>query len=177
MHMLILIVGPSGAGKDTLLDAVRAETATNSSIVFARREITRPATPGGEHHLPIDAETFARRRDAGAYALCWEAHGLCYGISTEIETALDDGLTVVASVSRTVIETAARRYRLRVVEITAPARILQERLQGRGRESERDIANRLARTMPIANDVDIISVVNDGTIAEGCAKLLAAISP
>jgi len=57
--MLVLVVGPSGAGKDTLLNAARVRLADDANVRFAQREVTRPPTPGGEDHLPIDAATYA----------------------------------------------------------------------------------------------------------------------
>ena len=175
--MLILVVGPSGAGKDTLLDAVRAELQDDPSISFARREITRPATPGGEDHLPIDATQFQTRRDAGAYALSWEAHGLCYAISAEITPLLARGITVVASVSRAVIAEAAQRFTIRVVEITAPAEVLAKRLTTRNREDSADIDRRLSRQMELPDGIEITTVMNDSTIAVGAQRLLAALHP
>ena len=172
--MLILIAGPSGAGKDTLLLAARARLDGDTGIRFARREITRPETPGGEAHLPIDRATFEVRRDAGLYALWWEAHGLAYGIPVDIEADMAQGVTVVASVSRAVIEAAARKYRVRVVEITAPREVLAARLAARGREGADDVARRLDRSVAFPPGVEVVTVMNDGTVAEGAAKLLAA---
>lgn len=172
--MLVLIVGPSGAGKDTLLDAVRAALARDEGVRFARREITRPLTPGGENHLPVEPDAFMAKRDAGGYAMWWEAHGCHYGISANI-LADSFGITVVASVSRAIIAEAATRFKLRVVEITAPPEILATRLSARARESAEDIALRLRREVPIPANVDLVTIMNDGSIEQGAAKVLAAL--
>jgi ribose 1,5-bisphosphokinase len=172
--MLVLIVGPSGAGKDTLLDAVHAGLANDEGVRFARREITRPRTPGGEDHLPVDVDAFKAKRDAGGYALWWEAHGFHYGICSSV-LADSFGVTVVASVSRAIIAEAATRFKLRVVEITAPQAALSQRLAARGRENAEDIALRLQREVAIPDDVDRVTIMNDGSIEEGAAKVLAAL--
>ena len=98
--MLVAVVGPSGAGKDTLLAGARARLAGDARFRFVRRGITRPADPGGEDHDPLTQTAFARLRDAGGFALWWEAHGLLYGIPRDIEADLAAGRVVVANLSR-----------------------------------------------------------------------------
>ena len=60
--VLVLVVGPSGAGKDTLMDAARAGLAADPRYRFARRLITRPAMAGAEDHDSCDEAGF--RADA-----------------------------------------------------------------------------------------------------------------
>ena len=170
--MLVLVVGPSGAGKDTLLDAARRALAGDARFRFVRREITRPATAGGEAHVEVHFSVFAARRGAGHYALHWEAHGLGYGIPAA-ELAPDR--FAVVNVSRSVIAEAAQRFRIRVVEITAPPAVLAQRLRLRGREAEADIAARLARSVGLPDGVGSITIVNDGTPEQGAERLLAAL--
>ena len=173
-QVLVLVVGPSGAGKDTLLEGVRTALKSDPTYVFVRREITRPAE--AEDSIAIDLETFLQRRDAGAYALSWQAHGHGYGISRAIDTYLQAGRVVVANVSRGVIEEAARRNRIRVVEISAPAAILVDRLAARGRETAAEVTARLLREAAVPGGVELMRIVNDKTVAEGVRRLLDAIT-
>lgn len=170
--MLVLVVGPSGAGKDTLLAAAREALAGHPRIRFVRRAITRPAEAGHEDHEPVTEADFARRE----FALSWEAHGLHYGIAAGIGDDLAGGRTVVANVSRGIIATAAARFPTRVVEVTARPEILAARLAGRGREDAADIAARLARQVPLPAGVPVRRVINDGPLTEGVAAFLAALT-
>src|SRR4051812_2658786 len=124
--MLVLVVGPSGAGKDTLLGRARQVLAHEPRIRFVRRVITRPAEAGHEDHEPVTEAEFARRR----YALHWQAHGLSYGIPADIAGDLARGRVVVANVSRGVVADAASRFPVRVVCVTAPPELLAARLAG-----------------------------------------------
>src|SRR5579871_4118960 len=165
--MLILVVGPSGAGKDTLLDAARRALADDPRFHFVRRVITRPADAGGEAHEAVTEEEFARR----SFALRWEAHGLRYGIPQ-----IQAGCITVANVSRTVIAEAAARYTVRVVEVTAPPEVLAERLGQRGRETKGDVAARLSRHVSLPDGVPVYTVINDASVEEGVARFIAALS-
>lgn len=169
--VLVLVVGPSGAGKDTLLDAARRALADDTRFRFARRVITRPADAGGEAHEAVTEEGFAARR----FALSWEAHGLRYGIPAEIIDDLTQGCVVIANVSRGVIEAAARGFPVRVIEVTAPPSVLAARLAARGREASEQRAARLARHVALPEGVTVQTVVNDATPEEGVARFLAAL--
>ena len=164
--MLVLVVGPSGAGKDSLLNAARDMFRGDSRIHFARRAITRPADPDGENHEPVTEAEFGERD----FALSWSAHGLRYGIS-----AVNTAPVVVANVSRGVIATAAAQYPVRVIEVTAPPEILAARLAARGRETAADVARRLDRTALIPPGVAVETVWNDATLAIGVERFIATL--
>jgi ribose 1,5-bisphosphokinase len=166
---LVLVVGPSGAGKDTVLRYARARLGKERGIVFARRAITRPAEESEEHE-PLTLSAFLDRR----FALNWAAHGLHYGIPASIEPALVAGGIVVANVSRAILAEAAQKFRCLVVEITAPPDVLAARLAARGRESAGDIALRLARPQPefCADAV----IVNDATPEAAGEAFLAVLA-
>lgn len=143
--MLVLVIGPSGVGKDTLLAGARDVLEGDERFRFVRREITRAADAGGEDHDPVDRESYELRRVAGAYALWWDAHGLRYALPSDIVFDLQVGRVVVANVSRAVIARAAERFPVHLIEVTAPAALVARRLAERGRETEAQIARRLAR--------------------------------
>ena len=166
--MLVLVVGPSGAGKDTLLSLARQALRDDPRFRFVRRVITRPAEAGGEQHEAVTQAAFAARD----FALQWQAHGLSYGIPTDIADDLARGVTVVANVSRTVIAAAAARYPVCVVEITAPPQVLAARLAARGRDGE-DHAARLARRVQMPAGVPVETVMNDGAPAQAADRLIS----
>ncbi len=172
--MLILIVGPSGAGKDTLLNGARAALG-EGAVRFVQRVITRAHDAGEEAHESVTEEQFRQRQDAGDFALSWRAHGLHYGIPADIAMDLAQGRAVVANVSRAVVAEAASRYPVAVIEISAPPEMLARRLATRGREDSADMARRLSRAIEVPVPVERIQVVNDGTPEQGTRKLLEAI--
>jgi len=174
---LALVVGPSGAGKDTLIAGARAQLAGDTNFVFPRREITRPADAGGEDHIPVSRESFAQRRADGAYALAWEAHGLGYGVPAGIAEDLVHGRTVVVNVSRTVIPLARTWFPdLQIMNVTAPVRILAERLAARGREGADDVAKRLDRSGAfVIEGAGVVNVVNDGGPEQGIERFVNAL--
>lgn len=174
--MLIAVVGPSGAGKDTLMAGARAALARDTRFRFVRRAITRPAEAGGEDHEAFTEADFMARRAAGGFALSWEAHGLHYGIPRDIEADMAARRVVIANLSRAVLPEANALYRLRVLNISAPIGVLAARLAARGRESAADIAARLAREVVLPDGLDIETVLNDADVAEGVARVLAAIN-
>ncbi|MGR7995199.1 phosphonate metabolism protein/1,5-bisphosphokinase (PRPP-forming) PhnN [Xanthobacter sp. ZOL 2024] len=174
---LFLVVGPSGAGKDSLMDRARAHFGGDANWLFARRMVTRPAGAGGEDHIPITPEDFARMREEGAFLSSWDAHGLSYGLPLSLMADLAAGRNVVANVSRTVLSQIARRVpQTLVVHVTAPAAVLAQRLAARGRETAQDIAARLTREVKaLPSELEIVTVVNDGSLEEGARRFIACL--
>ena len=174
--MLILIVGPSGAGKDTLLNGARERLAGDPRYRFVRRTITRAGSGGEEEHDTVSEQVFEARKQGGEFALTWRAHGLHYGIPTDIALDLAARRAVVANVSRAVVAEAAERFPVSVIEVSAPAELLARRLAARGREDAVDVARRLSRAIELPLPVDRQSVVNDGTVEQGVRRMVAAIT-
>ncbi|EAS48760.1 putative PhnN protein involved in phosphonate metabolism [Aurantimonas manganoxydans SI85-9A1] len=174
--LFVAVVGPSGAGKDTLLALAAEDLAKTPGIVFARRIVTRDAIAAIEDHDVMSPADFAAAEASGAFCLSWRAHGLAYGLPAYLTTALTDGTTVVANVSRRVFAEAAERFaRLAIVEITAPPAVLIARIAARGREAPEEISARIARqvelTVPPGAEAHH-RIVNDASPQDGRRKLV-----
>jgi phosphonate metabolism protein PhnN/1,5-bisphosphokinase (PRPP-forming) len=175
--VLILVVGPSGVGKDTLIDAARAKLAAGGQFYFPTRAITRPQDAGGEAHEAITLEAFDAEDARGGFMLSWRAHGLAYGVRADCAEALCVGRHVVLNASRAVIDAARTRYQpMRVISVSASEAALRKRIAARGRESGAEIEERIARAAAFAvSGGDVIQVVNDATLDEGAAGFLRAL--
>jgi phosphonate metabolism protein PhnN/1,5-bisphosphokinase (PRPP-forming) len=162
---LIVVVGPSGAGKDSVLQAWTALRTPGEYVHLAQRVITRPHDGGAERHESVSEEAFATLLQEGAFATHWDAHGLRYGVRHRELAPLAANEWVVLNSSRAHLATLrAQAPKLKVVEITAPAELLAQRLAGRGREDAPEVAKRLQRdTPPVHAD---LTLVNDSSLPE-----------
>src|SRR5476649_2540495 len=101
MSRLLYLMGASGAGKDSLLDALRH--ALPAGLIVAHRYITRPANAGAENHIALRDEEFNQRLEQGLFALDWQAHGCRYGVGIEIATGWAQGSTWWINASREIL--------------------------------------------------------------------------
>ncbi len=165
---LIYVMGPSGAGKDSVLGRARALLPAEAPVVFAHRYITRPADVGGENHVAVSPAEFALRRAHGLFAFHWQAHGNDYGIGREIYAWRKTGLTVVVSGSREHFQKdGGDDPDTHPVLITASPERLAERLAGRGREDSASAARRLDRSDAYdIVDPRLTTIVNDGALEQ-----------
>jgi ribose 1,5-bisphosphokinase len=172
---MVLVVGPSGAGKDTLLSLARSACADDGRIVFPRRVVTRQASQA-EDNDELTPDAFHQALMRGEFALHWEAHGHCYALPCRIEDDIRAGRTVVINVSRTVIDAIRRAYaNVTVVSITAPPEVLAERLKMRARGSDGRIEERLGRAVDEALAKPDVIIVNVGDAADHARSLVDVI--
>jgi ribose 1,5-bisphosphokinase len=171
---LIAVVGPSGAGKDTLLAGALAR---RPGLVLVRRVITRPEEAGGEPFEGVSLVEFEARKARGAFALHWVAHGMSYGIPAGIHAQITAGQTVLFNGSRAMLPRARALFPdLSVILIAADRAALRSRLAARGRETGDDLDRRLARAdFAMPEDMPHVLVDNSGTIEEGVQALVAVL--
>lgn len=173
---LIAVVGPSGVGKDSVMDGIHAAM---PHLHRVRRVITRAPELGGEAYDAVSVAAFEEMAQNGAFAVHWGAHGLHYGIPVDVKQHLDAGTDCLANFSRKALEQAAEIFpRFVVLNITAEPGTLAVRLVSRGRETWDEIAERLVqaeKTLP--EDLDVIYLSNDGPLDETVARAARLLQP
>ena len=176
--LLVAVVGPSGAGKDSVMAGL---CAARPGIALVRRVITRPSDAGGEDFDGVSSETFEARRAAGDFALHWQAHGLSYGIPRAQTDRMAEGRILLVNLSRQVLAQAHAQFgpAFRVLAITAPREVLARRLTARGRETPEDIARRLDRSMALPEglpgDLPVTEIDNGGALDRAVQDALTAL--
>ncbi|MEP3045472.1 MAG: phosphonate metabolism protein/1,5-bisphosphokinase (PRPP-forming) PhnN [Roseibium sp.] len=174
---MILVVGPSGAGKDTLMSALKDRLKDRADVDFARRAITREADPDAEDHDTLSHAEFEQLVADGTVALSWEAHGLGYVIPRHYDQAIRRGDTIIANGSRKVLKQAVDKYETAIVLlITAPVEVLAERLAARGRESKDEIERRLKRAgLEPENVPNLVRIENTGPVEDSVSAMIEAL--
>ncbi|ATG34521.1 phosphonate metabolism protein/1,5-bisphosphokinase (PRPP-forming) PhnN [Phaeobacter piscinae] len=174
---VIAVVGPSGVGKDSLMEALLERI---PGLVRQRRIITRAPELGGEDYDAVTEDRFAALCVAPGFALHWEAHGLRYAIPRDIDELRNRASGVLVNLSRKVLlEAEAAFGTLVILSVTATPEVLAERLMTRGREDRAEIERRLARAatpMP-AGLSQVIEIDNSGQLEEAVQAAETALMP
>jgi ribose 1,5-bisphosphokinase len=172
----VAVVGPSGAGKDSLIDYARQRASI--TVLFPRRRITRPPGDPSEEHVAMSERQYTDAAAQGDFALTWSAHGVRYALPNTLDAHLRCGGIVVANISRTVLPAAHRRYpRVVTVFIDVSREILATRLRTRGRESPDEISARLIRTVPqCRTGSDVVVIDNSGPLERAGERIVSLLA-
>lgn len=159
---LVVVVGPSGAGKDSVMGFAARHFADCHDVHFVRRVITRPSDAGGEVHESVSEDEFVDMQKDGDFAVFWDAHGLKYGIPSVVLENVRNGMTAIVNGSRGALPAFREAFGdIAVVVITAEAPVLAKRLAERGRESEEEVLRRLSRQAPDVTSGPGVSVIDN----------------
>ncbi|MCZ8272940.1 MAG: hypothetical protein O9314_04235 [Microcystis sp. LE19-4.1E] len=175
--LLIAVVGPSGAGKDTILARLKS-LLPPAHFVFPTRIISRPAD-GNESSAYLAADEFPLARGRGDFLIDWEAHGLSYAVPASVRRDLEQGLHVIVNLSRSVPQLLRLKgLPVLVVHVTARTEVLEQRLRNRGREFDSDQQSRLMRGEALDREVEAdIRIENNGSIDSAVSALMEALMP
>lgn len=166
----VMVCGPSGAGKDSVLKHAEASLDASSRIVFARRFVTRAAGPGA-CDVELDRDELRRLLASGGTSWHWQAHGHDYAIGAAYRDLVARGDVVVVNGSREHAAGLRGRPDVRTVLVTAPASTVRERLVARGRENAEAVALRMERNAVLALQEADRVITNDGPLATAGAAL------
>ena len=145
--MLFVVSGPSGAGKDTVVEALRRRLPRLRYSVSATTRAPRSDEREGEAYFFLDRATFERRRERGEFLETRDYNGQLYGTPRSfIERTLADGYDVIMKPEVNGALAIKRAFPKAVLVFLLPDKFshLQQRLAARRTETAEEIAARLA---------------------------------
>ncbi|SNR79797.1 guanylate kinase [Humidesulfovibrio mexicanus] len=148
--LCLVLSAPSGAGKSTLVARLRAEFPAFAYSISCTTRAPRQGEENGVHYHFLSRETFISRRDAGFFAEWAEVHGNFYGTPKgPVEDMLAKGQDVLFDIDvQGALQLKQVFTQALYVFILPPSReVLEQRLRGRGTESEEVIAKRLTNAL------------------------------
>jgi ribose 1,5-bisphosphokinase len=173
--VFVCVVGPSGAGKDTLIRYAERRFAGGDDVLFVRRMVTRPSGEFEDHDSLTETD-FAEGVAGKAFALAWRAHGHGYAVPLAALAAVRGGAIAVCNLSRAAVGEARSVFGSVVsVLVTAPTEVIAARLAMRGRESIEAIQERLKRQVERSEFSPDHVIANDGAVEAGGERLVGVI--
>lgn len=180
---LVIVSGPSGAGKTTLIENARTELAPlGIHLHFSVSHTTRPPRGGEEEGVAyyfVDDATFDAMVERGEFLEWARVHGHMYGTSClEVETRLRNGQDVILDIdvqgAKQVAENGSLRSRSLSVFVFPPSfNELESRIRGRQLNSEDEIVLRLKKASAEIDGCTFYDyiIINDRLeIAVACLK-------
>ncbi len=175
---VFVIVGPSGSGKDTIINWLREHLTDRANMLFVRRIVTRPADSDHEDHDTMELESFLKAKAAGAFAVTWQAHDLHYAIPGSVKHHVNKGgLAILNGARRALHHLEAVFPNVQIIHLDVEPYILAGRLASRGRSSDTDLSARLAQQkLDFQTRTPVVHVANNGLPEEAGNHIIQLIT-
>lgn len=163
---LFVISGPSGAGKGTLVARVRERLPELGLTVSATTRKPRVGEVDGVNYYFLSEGEFSAKVERGEFVEWAQVHDHRYGtLVSEVKSKLADGHSLILEIDVQGALMVKKRFPDAVLVFIEPPSltVLEQRLVGRGTESEESIALRLANArheLELADSYDV-RLVND----------------
>lgn len=145
---IFVLVGPGGAGKNTLMKRILPEIDNLQQLATATTRPMRDGEQEGREHLFTTLDTFMQWKDEGRLLEFQEVHpGKWYGVPrVPLEAAFREGRDLIADIEIAGAKAIAEGYPLNtvLVFIAAPMETLEQRMRDRG-ETEQGVRERMNR--------------------------------
>lgn len=174
---LLVVSGPAGSGKGTVLGILLQNAEKYVYSVSATTRSPRPGEVDGKHYFFLTKEKFLSLVSEDSFLEHAEYVGNCYGtLRSFVEEKLDEGKNVILEIEvQGALQIREKMPEAILIFLCPPDyATLESRLRGRGTETDEVIKKRLATALEeiqIAAGYDYLVVNEDGRSADCAAQI------